>query len=130
MLTTYFERAREVVDRFGGVIDKYIGDALMAVWGAHTAHEDDGERIPVPEFMESTFIQVLRAYAKGYEDDADNQATMSQRLMDVATGPVFQAAVDVDGRIQPDYGPLRGGAVQSMPQGYNRFLRTTVAGPS
>ncbi len=45
MLTTYFERAREVVDRFGGVIDKYIGDALMAVWGAHVAHEDDAERM-------------------------------------------------------------------------------------
>jgi len=45
MLTTYFDRAREIVDRFGGVIDKYIGDALMAVWGAHTAHEDDAERM-------------------------------------------------------------------------------------
>jgi hypothetical protein len=44
MLTVYFDRAREVVDRFGGVIEKYIGDAVMAVWGAHTAHEDDAER--------------------------------------------------------------------------------------
>ena len=44
MLTVYFDRAREIVDRFGGVIDKYIGDAVMAVWGAHTAHEDDAER--------------------------------------------------------------------------------------
>lgn len=45
MLTTYFDTAREVVGRFGGVIDKYIGDALMAVWGAHVAHEDDAERM-------------------------------------------------------------------------------------
>ncbi|HSR43973.1 MAG TPA: adenylate/guanylate cyclase domain-containing protein [Acidimicrobiia bacterium] len=44
MLTVYFDRAREVVDRFGGVIEKYIGDAVMAVWGAQTAHEDDAER--------------------------------------------------------------------------------------
>ncbi len=44
MLTVYFDRAREVVGRFGGVIEKYIGDAVMAVWGAHTAHEDDAER--------------------------------------------------------------------------------------
>ena len=44
MLTVYFDRAREIVDRFGGVIEKYIGDAVMAVWGAHTAHEDDAER--------------------------------------------------------------------------------------
>jgi class 3 adenylate cyclase/tetratricopeptide (TPR) repeat protein len=44
MLTRYFDRAREIVERFGGVIDKYIGDAVMAVWGAHVAHEDDAER--------------------------------------------------------------------------------------
>jgi class 3 adenylate cyclase/tetratricopeptide (TPR) repeat protein len=44
MLTRYFDRAREIVDRFGGVIDKYIGDAVMAVWGAKVSHEDDAER--------------------------------------------------------------------------------------
>jgi class 3 adenylate cyclase/tetratricopeptide (TPR) repeat protein len=44
MLTRYFDRARQIVERFGGVIDKYIGDAVMAVWGAHIAHEDDAER--------------------------------------------------------------------------------------
>jgi class 3 adenylate cyclase/tetratricopeptide (TPR) repeat protein len=40
----YFERAREIVDRYGGAIEKFIGDAVMAVWGAPTAHEDDAER--------------------------------------------------------------------------------------
>jgi class 3 adenylate cyclase/tetratricopeptide (TPR) repeat protein len=44
MLTRYFDRARETVDRYGGTIDKFIGDAVMAVWGADTAHEDDAER--------------------------------------------------------------------------------------
>jgi len=44
MLTRYFDRAREIVHRFGGVIDKFIGDAVMAVWGADVAHEDDAER--------------------------------------------------------------------------------------
>ena len=44
MLTRYFDRARQIVERFGGVIDKYIGDAVMAVWGAHVSHEDDAER--------------------------------------------------------------------------------------
>jgi class 3 adenylate cyclase len=40
----YFDLAREAVDRHGGVIEKFIGDAVMAVWGTPTAHEDDAER--------------------------------------------------------------------------------------
>ena len=44
MLTRYFEVAREVVERYGGTIEKFIGDAVMAVWGTPTAHEDDAER--------------------------------------------------------------------------------------
>jgi class 3 adenylate cyclase len=40
----YFERTREIVGRYGGVVEKFIGDAVMALWGAPTAHEDDAER--------------------------------------------------------------------------------------
>ncbi len=44
LLTSYFDIAREVVGRHGGTVEKFIGDAVMAVWGAPTAHEDDAER--------------------------------------------------------------------------------------
>ena len=44
LLTRYFDLAREVIERYGGTIEKFIGDAVMAVWGAPTAHEDDAER--------------------------------------------------------------------------------------
>jgi class 3 adenylate cyclase/tetratricopeptide (TPR) repeat protein len=44
LLTRYFEMARDIVGRYGGTIEKFIGDAVMAVWGAPTAHEDDAER--------------------------------------------------------------------------------------
>lgn len=40
----YFEVARSVVTTYGGTIEKFIGDAVMAVWGAPVAHEDDPER--------------------------------------------------------------------------------------
>ncbi|HTK45077.1 MAG TPA: adenylate/guanylate cyclase domain-containing protein, partial [Patescibacteria group bacterium] len=40
----YFERAREIIGRYGGAVEKFIGDAVMALWGAPTAHEDDAER--------------------------------------------------------------------------------------
>jgi hypothetical protein len=43
-LSRYFELATDIVDRYGGTIEKFIGDAVMAVWGAPAAHEDDAER--------------------------------------------------------------------------------------
>jgi len=43
-LTRYFDRSRDVIETFGGVVDKFIGDAVMAVWGATVANEDDAER--------------------------------------------------------------------------------------
>jgi predicted ATPase/class 3 adenylate cyclase len=44
LLSRYFETARTVIDRYGGTVEKFIGDAVMAVWGAPTANEDDAER--------------------------------------------------------------------------------------
>jgi class 3 adenylate cyclase/tetratricopeptide (TPR) repeat protein len=43
-LSRYFELCAEVIGRYGGTVEKYIGDAVMAVWGAPVAHEDDAER--------------------------------------------------------------------------------------
>jgi class 3 adenylate cyclase/predicted ATPase len=44
LLTQYFAVARTVIGRYGGVVEKFIGDAVMAVWGAPTATEGDAER--------------------------------------------------------------------------------------
>jgi class 3 adenylate cyclase/predicted ATPase len=44
LLSRYFEAARETVERHGGLVEKFIGDAVMAVWGTPIAHEDDAER--------------------------------------------------------------------------------------
>ena len=44
LLGRYFDTAREIIARYGGTIEKFIGDAVMAVWGVPTAHEDDAER--------------------------------------------------------------------------------------
>jgi len=40
----YFDVARSIVATYGGTIEKFIGDAVMAVWGAPVAHEDDPAR--------------------------------------------------------------------------------------
>jgi class 3 adenylate cyclase/tetratricopeptide (TPR) repeat protein len=44
LLGRYFDVARTIVSRYGGKIEKFIGDAVMAVWGAPVAREDDAER--------------------------------------------------------------------------------------
>jgi len=44
LLSRYFELATDVISRYGGTVEKFIGDAVMALWGAPTAHEDDAER--------------------------------------------------------------------------------------
>jgi class 3 adenylate cyclase len=44
LLSLYFSVARTVVARYGGVVEKFIGDAVMAVWGVPVATEDDAER--------------------------------------------------------------------------------------
>jgi class 3 adenylate cyclase/tetratricopeptide (TPR) repeat protein len=43
-LTPYHARLRSEIERFGGTVEKFIGDAVMAVFGAPLAHEDDPER--------------------------------------------------------------------------------------
>jgi len=44
LLSRYFEIARTIVGRYGGVVEKFIGDAVMAVWGTPSATEGGAER--------------------------------------------------------------------------------------
>jgi class 3 adenylate cyclase/tetratricopeptide (TPR) repeat protein len=44
VLLPYHERVRSELVRYGGTVEKFIGDAVMALFGAPTAHEDDPER--------------------------------------------------------------------------------------
>jgi class 3 adenylate cyclase/predicted ATPase len=44
LLSRYFAVARTVIGRYGGVVEKFIGDAVVAVWGTPVAAEGDAER--------------------------------------------------------------------------------------
>src|SRR4051812_6347807 len=80
LLTPYHSHLREEFERHGGTVEKFIGDAVMAVFGAPTAHEDDPER-------------AVRA-ALAIRDWAVEQATLQVRIA-VNTG---EALVTVGAR--------------------------------
>src|SRR3954471_7124393 len=80
VLAPYHARLRSELERHGGTVEKFIGDAVMAVFGAPTAHEDDPER-------------AVRA-ALAIRDWAVEQATLQVRIA-VNTG---EALVTVGAR--------------------------------
>ena len=44
LLSRYFDTSRRLIELYGGTVEKFIGDAVMAVWGTPVATEDDAER--------------------------------------------------------------------------------------
>ena len=66
LLSGYFELARAIVARYGGIVEKFIGDAVMAVWGAPVAKEDDAERA-VRAGLE--LVSAVAAYGDGHESE-------------------------------------------------------------
>ena len=61
----YHARLRREVERFGGTVEKFIGDAVMAVFGAPVAHEDD------PERAVRAGLRILEAIADLNQEDAE-----------------------------------------------------------
>jgi class 3 adenylate cyclase/tetratricopeptide (TPR) repeat protein len=64
VLTRYFDLARLAVERHGGTVEKFIGDAVMAVWGTPVAHEDDAERAVRAAFE---LVEAVKGVGPGIE---------------------------------------------------------------
>lgn len=94
----YFEQARTVVARYGGTVEKFIGDAVVAVWGTPVAREDDAERAV------RAGLDLLDAVSALGEQRADQPL---RARAGVATG---QAAVRLDA---VDQGMVTGDVVNS-----------------
>jgi class 3 adenylate cyclase/tetratricopeptide (TPR) repeat protein len=79
LLSRYFAVAREIIGRYGGVTEKFIGDAVMAVWGTPAATEEDAERA-----VRAALDLVAAVSQLGQDEDVPGLAARAG----VVTGPV------------------------------------------
>jgi DNA-binding SARP family transcriptional activator len=86
LLRRFHEPIRAEIVRFGGTIEKFVGDAVMAVFGAPTAHEDDAERAVRAAFAIREAISALRT--------GDPELDLALRI-GINTGSVL-VALDAD----------------------------------
>jgi class 3 adenylate cyclase/tetratricopeptide (TPR) repeat protein len=80
LLTPFYGHVRTELERFGGTVEKFIGDAVMAVFGAPVAHEDDPERAVRAAFAVRRVVEELNA--------SDPDLALRLRI-GVATGEVL-----------------------------------------
>ncbi len=108
LLTQYFERAQRIIERYGGTVEKFIGDAVMAVWGAPTANEDDAERAvraaldlvaSVSELGESAGLAGLRA--RGGIVTGEVAITIGRVSEGMVLGDIVNSASRVQGAAEP-----------------------------
>ena len=58
-LRVYHDRLKREIERFGGTVEKFVGDAVMAVFGAPVSHEDDAKRAVLAALRILTAIDEL-----------------------------------------------------------------------
>ena len=97
----YHARLREELERFGGTLEKFVGDAVMAVFGAPVAHEDDAERAV------RAGLRLLEAIE---ELNADDPALSLQVRVGINTG---EAVVSLEARPELGEGLVTGDVVNT-----------------
>jgi class 3 adenylate cyclase len=67
LLTPYYGNVRAELERFGGTVEKFIGDAILGVFGAPLAHEDDAERALRAAFAARRVVEEMNEPERGFE---------------------------------------------------------------
>jgi class 3 adenylate cyclase/tetratricopeptide (TPR) repeat protein len=103
LLSHYFDTCRTVVARYGGVVEKFIGDAVLAIWGAPVAQEDDAERavraaLDLMETVSALGAEVGAPELKARAGILTGEATVNLRA--VGEGMVAGDVVNTASRIQ------------------------------
>src|SRR5579863_623390 len=88
ILAVYFILVARQIRRHGGTVEKYIGDAVMAVFGAPIAHEDDPDRA----IRAALDMQAALEHFNARRLEQDPQATRLQMRIGINTGDVAAPA--------------------------------------
>jgi class 3 adenylate cyclase/tetratricopeptide (TPR) repeat protein len=99
----YFESARATVTHYGGSLEKFIGDAVVAVWGTPVAHENDGERAVRAGLEMVTNVATMFAPSGSGHLDARAAVTTGEAAVAFATegeGMVTGDLVNTASRLQ------------------------------
>jgi class 3 adenylate cyclase len=99
-LIPFYERMRAVLERFGGRVEKFIGDAVMALFGAPVAHEDDPER----------GVRAALAIRDAIGQLNEQRGLEWRVRVSVATG---EAVIDLDARPEEGQGMAAGDIVNT-----------------
>ena len=95
-LTAYFDAASQVITRYGGIVEKFIGDAVMAVWGTPQAHEDDAERAVRAALDLADAVRTLRPPGGGADEPIALRAAVMSGQAAVTVGAIDQGMVAGD----------------------------------
>ena len=114
LLSQYFETARTLIERYGGTVEKFIGDAVMAAWGVPVATEDDAERA-----VRAALDLVTAVEALGLEVGARDLAarvgvltgeaavTLGAEGQGMVAGDIVNTASRVQSAAEPGHRPRR-----------------------
>jgi adenylate cyclase len=94
LLTEYFTVMVEIVFEHGGTLDKFIGDALMALWGAPIAHEDD------PDRATRAAVAMQRALERLNEEWSRKGRPRLSVGIGISLGEVFAGNIGSDRRLE------------------------------
>jgi class 3 adenylate cyclase len=93
MLSLYYDRVRADIESFGGVVEKFIGDAVLGLFGAPTAHGDDPERAVRAAFAVLDGVADLNARHAGLDLQTRIAVNTGEALVTMAPEPGQSIAV-------------------------------------
>ncbi len=93
ILTPYHGTVRDELESFGGVVEKFVGDAVMAVFGAPTAHGDDPERAVRAALAVREAVATLNTEQPGLELQIRGAVNTGEAVVTLSARPALGEAM-------------------------------------